>query len=71
MTSEKSFGKVLEDADRLTPKEQEELMDVFSRRIAEGRRQSLAQDIRGARSELSNGRCKPVSPDELMMEILS
>jgi len=71
MASGKSFGEVLEDAERLTAEEQEELMDVLSRRIAERRRQSLAQDIRSARGELRKGRCKPATPDELMTEILS
>lgn len=71
MATGRSFGDVLEDADRLTAEEQEELMEVLSRRIAERRRQSLAEDIRSARGELRKGRCSSATPDELMTEILS
>jgi PAS domain-containing protein len=65
------FGEVLEAADRLTLEEQEELMDVLSRRIAERRRDQLARDVRSARSELRKKHCRPPTPDELMTEILS
>jgi hypothetical protein len=71
MGNNKSFGEVLEAADNLTLEEQEELMDVLARRIAERRRGLLARDIRNARSEFRKNRCRPSTPDELMSEILS
>jgi len=71
MGNSRSFGEVLEDADKLSMEEQEELMDVLSRRIAERRRESLTRDIRSARGELRQGRCRPMSAEELMTEILS
>jgi hypothetical protein len=71
MGNGKSFGEILEDAEKLTPEEQEELLDILSRRITERRRLSLAQDARSARSELGKGQCRPATPDELMAEILS
>jgi hypothetical protein len=67
----KPFGEILEDADKLTLEEQEELIDVLSRRIAERRRNLLARDVRSARDELRKGRCRPVTTDEIMTEILS
>jgi hypothetical protein len=71
MGNGKSFAEILEDAEKLTPGEQEELLDILSRRIAERRRLSLAQDVRSARSELRKGWCRPAMPGEFMAEIVS
>lgn|GEM_PF-233597 len=71
MGTEKLFGEVLEATDKLSLEEQEELMDVLSRRIAERRRGLIAQDIRSARNEFQKGGCHPATPDDLMSEILS
>jgi hypothetical protein len=51
--------------------EQETLLDIVRRRIAEQGRKKLAQDIREARDEFARGRCDPTSPEDLMKEILS
>jgi hypothetical protein len=67
----KAFGEVLEDAETLSHEEQVELMEILSRRIAERRRQSLAQDLHSARRSFRKGHCRPATPDELMTEILS
>ncbi len=64
------FGEVLEAADRLSQDEQEELIAILHRRLAEAGRQRLAVEIREARKEFSEGRCLPASPDEVMREIL-
>lgn len=71
MGSNRSFGEVLEDAEQLSTEEQEELMDVLARRIAERRREALVRDVRSARGEMRRGRCRPRTADELMTEILS
>jgi len=64
------FGEVLEAADHLSPDEQEELIDILHRRLAQAARQRLATEIQEARQEFSQGRCLAVTPDELMREIL-
>lgn len=66
-----SFGELLEAVDRLPLDDQETLVEVLYRRIIERRREGLAADVLQARQEFQQGRCRPVSPDELMAEILT
>ena len=65
------FGEILEAADSLPISDQESLRDILTKRIIERRRDELVQDIREARKEYNAGQCKPVTPDELMSELLS
>ena len=65
------FSKVLEAADKLTPEEQETLIDILNRRLADRRRSELAKDIRDAQQEFQSGACEPKTPDQLIKEILS
>ena len=65
------FGEVLEAADQLSPEEQQALIAILHRRLAQAGRQLLAVEIREAREEFAQGRCRPVTPDELMHEILT
>ena len=71
MSTVVSFGAVLEAVDQLPTDDQEMLLEVLHRRMIERRREALAADIRKARKEFKNGRCRPATPDELMAEILS
>jgi hypothetical protein len=71
MGSVTTFGEILESADRLALDEQETLMEVLHRRIAERRRAELAKEIQNAQEEFRQGTCKPATPSELMREILS
>ncbi|MBU1183230.1 MAG: hypothetical protein ABIJ52_11380 [Pseudomonadota bacterium] len=65
------FGEILEAADNLPIADQESLRDILTKRIIERRRNELAQEIREARKEYESGQCKPVTPDELMTELLT
>lgn len=65
------FGDVLEAIDKLSLEEQETLMDIVQRRIAQRGRKLLAAEIQEVRQEFVAGRCRPVTADELMKEILS
>jgi hypothetical protein len=65
------FHAVVEAADRLTLEEQETLVTVVNRRLADRRRAELARDIREAQKEFERGALRPTSPDEIMKEILS
>ena len=71
MEEARSFDEILEATDKLPLEDQEALLDILGRRIAERRRSSLAQEVRNARSELRRGRCEPATADEIMKEILS
>jgi hypothetical protein len=64
------FGEVLEAADHLSQDEQEELIAILQRRLAQAARQRLAAEIQEARQEFAQGRCAPATPEELMREIL-
>lgn len=65
------FGEVLEAADSLSPDEQEELISILHRRLAQAARQRLVVESQEARREFDEGRCSIASADELMREILS
>jgi len=65
------FGDVLEEIDKLSLEEQETLIDIVRRRMAERGRKILAAEIREARQEFAEDRCQPATADELMKEILS
>jgi hypothetical protein len=64
------FGEVLEAADHRSQDEQEELIAILHRRLAQAARQRLTAEIQEPRQEFAEGRCLPASPDELMREIM-
>ena len=66
-----SFGEVLEAVDKLPLEDQESLIDILHRRLMEQRRAELARDIQDARREFREGGSHPVTPDEIMKEIMS
>ena len=65
-----AFGEVLEAADQLSPDEQEELIAILQRRLAQAARHRLAAEIQEARQEFAEGRCSPATPEELLREIM-
>jgi hypothetical protein len=65
------FSDVVEAASNLSFDEQEALVEILRRRMAEQRRALLAQEIQDADREHDRGECRPASADELMREIQS
>jgi tryptophan 2,3-dioxygenase len=65
------FEEVLEAIEQLSLDEQETLLDIVQRRVAERGRKLLAAEIQEARQEFATGGCHPATADELMEEILS
>ena len=65
------FQEVLDSVDRLSLEEQESLIDILQRRIAEQHHEQIAKDVWKARKEYKQGLCQPASADEIMKEILS
>lgn len=71
MENTTSFGEVLEAVGKLSPDEQQSLLVIVQRRLAEQGRKTLAQDIREAREEFAQGRCDPTTAEDLIQEIRS
>jgi hypothetical protein len=61
----------VEAADRLTEEEQETLIELLNRRLADRRRAQLVRDIQEAQREFESGALRPTTPNEIMKEILS
>ena len=64
------FGEVLEAANHLSEDEQQELVAILNRRLAQAIRQRVASEVHEAREEYAKGGCIPTSPDEVMRNIL-
>jgi hypothetical protein len=71
MQNTTAFVEILDAADRLSLDEQQTLVEILQRRMVEHRREELAAEIRDAEEEYQAGRCRPVTPEELMGEVLS
>ncbi len=65
------FAEVLEAVDRLSAEEQETLVAIVRRRMAERGRQRVASEVEEARREFAEGRCRPATPEDRIDEILS
>jgi hypothetical protein len=63
------FGDVLEAADHLSPEEQESLIAILRRRLAQAGRLRVAADVEESRQEFAQGKCRPATPDELLREM--
>lgn len=71
MTPAVPFDEVLESVDQLSPLDQQALIAILHRRLAQACRQRLAADVQEARQEFAAGQCRPTTPDALMREILA
>jgi hypothetical protein len=71
MEEARSFDEILDAADRLPLEDQEALVYILGKRIAEHRWDSLTRDIRVSRNEFRKGRCSPSTTNDIMKEILS
>jgi hypothetical protein len=66
-----SFHVVVDAADRLTAEEQETLIELLNRRLANRRRAELTTDVQEAQREFDSGALRPATPEDIMKEILS
>ena len=71
LTAMKTFAQVLDSADELGVEEQESLVEVLQRRLAEHRRETLLQAVKSARREFEGGRCRPATPKQIVKRILA
>lgn len=64
-----TFDQIVGLADRLSLSQKESLVEILSKRLMEQRRMALQKDIREANREFKAGKCRAVTPAELMKEI--
>lgn len=60
------FHQVLDTAEHLTVEEQETLIGILQNRKSEKRRAEIVQEIHQTRKEHADGKCQPVSPEDLV-----
>ena len=66
-----AFGDVLEAADQLSVEDQQELIAILQRRLADAGRERLLANINQARREFAAGLCKPMTAAEIVREAQS
>lgn len=70
MSTAPNFADVVESVDRLSPDEQEALVEIIHHRIAERRRERLVAEVQEARAEYGRGEARPAGAADVMDEIL-
>lgn len=66
-----SFADILEAAEQLSLEDREDLIRILQNRLREQKRADLVQEVNEAQQEFAQGKCQPVTPEQLMKEILS
>ena len=67
----KSYGQVLDSIEALPDEQQESLVDIVNRRLAERRRAALVKSVGAARKEFKSGKLRPATPAEIMRKVLA
>jgi hypothetical protein len=67
----KTFAEVLDSADELAPEDQESLIAVLEKRLAERRREELIAAVAFARDEFKSGHCRPATSKQILKRILA
>ena len=67
----KSYGQVLDSIDALSEDQQESLLDIVRKRLAERRRATLIKSVGEAQKEFKSGKLRPVTSAEIMCKILA
>ncbi len=65
-----TFAEILEKADELPLEDQETLIYILQNRLRDKRCAERARDIEEARREFASGKCQPITPEQLIGEIL-
>ncbi|MEM8720114.1 MAG: hypothetical protein AAGE84_12485 [Cyanobacteria bacterium P01_G01_bin.39] len=66
-----NFGDILEAAEQLSVEDREDLIRILQNRLREQKRADVISDVRESEREFAQGKCQPVTPEQLMKEILS
>ena len=71
MSSPPLFHEVVDAADALSEEEQEALIELLRRRLAERGRQRIIDDVRQGQEDFKAGKCRSMTVEEFMKEIES
>ena len=66
-----NFADILEATEQLSLEDREDLIRILQNRLREEKRADIVKDVKEAQQEFTQGKCQPVTPEELMKEILS
>ncbi len=66
-----TFAEILEATEQLSPEAQEQLIHILKNRLRGQKRAELVKDVNEAQQEYAQGQCQPVTPQQLMEEILA
>src|SRR5260370_2451475 len=69
VSSVSSFAQTLDAIESLPVEEQEDVLEVLQRRLAERRRAELIAIVKQSRNEDAAGRCKPASVAAIMRRV--
>lgn len=64
-----TFSEILDAAGNLSADEQETLLEILRRRLAERKRARVIRDVEESRAEFSAGQARPATVDEIMDEV--
>jgi hypothetical protein len=67
----KSYGQVIDSIEALPDEQQESLLELFQKRLAERRREALIKSVKEAQKEFKSGKLRPASPAEIMRKVLA
>jgi hypothetical protein len=66
-----TFADLIEAADQLPLEEQEDLIHILKNRLRDQKRAKLVKDVAEAQQEFVQGKCNPMTPEQIMGEILA
>ena len=67
----KTYGQVVDSIEALPDDQQESLLELVQRRLAERRREALVKSAQEARKEFKAGKVRPAAPAEIMCKVLA
>ncbi|GCA73586.1 hypothetical protein MiTe_00403 [Microcystis aeruginosa NIES-2520] len=71
MAIQTTFAEILEAAEQLPLEDQENLIHILQNRLRDQKRTELIRDVQAAQQEFAQGQCQPLTPEQIMEEILS
>jgi hypothetical protein len=71
MAIQTTFAEILEAVEQLSLEDQENLIHILQNRLRDQKRTELVRDVQEAQQEFAQGQCQPLTPEQIMEEILS
>ncbi|MBC1190460.1 hypothetical protein H0902_06395 [Microcystis aeruginosa BLCCF108] len=71
MAIQTTFAEILEAAEQLPLEDQENLIHILQNRLRDQKRTELIRDVQEAQQEFAQGQCQPLTPEQIMEEILA